>query len=289
MKTLIILSLLLFQVYAIAQDANAEIENGINLLKKQDWEGAIDIFLSVIDDDENNAEAHYHAAYTYYRLGELDEAIEYAERSVELEDDSAKYHFRLGELYGIDAMEASIFRAPGLAGDIKEQFERVVELDPSHVGGQMALAQFYFQAPGIVGGDIDKAIEHAKIAAALDEKQGRLLLGQIYESEERVDEAENEFQYLEQNFGNDPEFYYLYNIYGYFLMNQDRVDEAIEKFKKQIDLAPDRYYPYNSLGEAYRKKGMLKEALAEYKKAVEINPDFESALNAIEEIEDELE
>jgi tetratricopeptide (TPR) repeat protein len=289
MRALTLISLLVITVSANAQNTNSEIEKGIKLLEQQNWEESIKVFLGIIDADENNAEAHFHVAYSYYRLGDLDEAIEHAERSVELEEDNAKYHFRLGELYSVDAQDASIFRAPGLASDLKEQFERVLELDSLHIGARIALAQFYFHAPGIVGGDIDKALEHAQIVADLDEKQGHFLLSQIYESEGRNEEAENELKFLEGKFGNDPDFYYFYNVYGYFLMNQDRIDEAMEKFKKQVALAPDKYNPYDSLGDAYRRKGMLKEALAEYRKAVQINPEFESSLKAIEEIEEELE
>ncbi len=92
---------------------------------------------------------------------------------------------------------------------------------------------------------------------------------------------------LEEKFGEDPEFYYFYNSYGYFLLTQDRVDEAIEKFKKQVSLAPEEANPYDSLGEAYRIKGMLDESLKEYKKAYSISPS-DRVKEIIEELKDEI-
>ena len=65
------------------------------------------------------------------------------------------------------------------------------------------------------------------------------------------------------------------------------MDEAIEKFKKQVSLAPEVANPYDSLGEAYRLKGMLTESLEEYKKAYSISPS-DRVKNIIEELKEEI-
>jgi tetratricopeptide (TPR) repeat protein len=52
-----------------------------------------------------------------------------------------------------------------------------------------------------------------------------------------------------------------------------RYDEAIEQFRKAIDLDPRFYYVHWNLAEALELKGNLREALAEYKKAVELDDD----------------
>ena len=121
----------------------------------------------------------------------------------------------------------------------------------------------------------------------MDEMQGRFLLSRIYIEKEDFSKAEAEFKILEEKFGEDPEFYYFYNNYGYFLLNQGRVDEAIEKFKKQVSLAPEKANPYDSLGEAYRIKGMLVESLTEYQKAYSISPS-DGVKEIIEELNEEI-
>ena len=65
------------------------------------------------------------------------------------------------------------------------------------------------------------------------------------------------------------------------------MDEAIEKFKKQVSLAPEEANPYDSLGEAYRIKCMLVESLKEYQKAFSISPS-DGVEEIIEELKEEI-
>ena len=282
-KIIVIFILVLTTQIYTQSDYSKELENGINLFNEEKYDEAKEIFETILDDNDDIAEAHYYLAKCLFNLGELDDAIEHGEKAVELEDKNAEYHFDLGIMYAEDARDASFFRAPFIAGDIKEQFERTIELDPDHLQGRIGFAQFYLQAPGIAGGDVDKALEQSEIVLTMDERQGRILLFQVYNQLEKFIKAEGELKITEDNFGDDPEFYNFYNSYGYFLLNRGRVDEAIEKFKKQVSLAPEEANPYDSLGEAYRIKGMLAESLNEYKKAFSISPS-----DRVEEIIEEL-
>jgi len=286
-NNLLIFILILSTEICSQSDSDKALENGINLFNQEMYDAARLIFETILEENNDIAEAHYYLGKCFFRLGDLDEAIAHEEKAVELDEENAEYHFELGMMYAEDARDASIFTAPFVAGNIKEQFQRTIELDPDHLQGRIGLAQFYLQAPGIAGGDVDKALEQAKIVATMDEMQGRFLLSQVYIEKENFNKAETELKILEKKFGEEPEFYYFYNNYGYFLLTQERVDEAIEKFKKQVSLAPEKANPYDSLGEAYRKKGMLAESLKEYKKAYSISPS-ERVKEIIEELKEEI-
>ncbi len=288
MKNILLMLILILSTQIYTQNDNSkQLENGINLYNQEKYDAAKKIFETILDDNDDIAEAHHYLAKCLFNLGDLDDAIDHGEKAVELDDKNADYHFELGMMYAEDARDASIFRAPFIAGDIKEQFERTIELNPEHLQGRLGLAQFYLQAPGIAGGDVDKALEQAQIVVTMDEMRGRFLLSQIYIEKENINKAEAELKILEEKFGEDPEFYYFYNSYGYFLLNQDRVDEAIEKFKKQVSLAPEEANPYDSLGEAYRIKGMLDESLKEYQKAFSISPS-DRVKEIIEELNEKI-
>lgn len=288
MKKIIMMFILILTIQIYTQSDNSkELENGINLFNQEKYEAAKEIFETILDDNDDIAEAHYYLAKCLFNLGDLDDAIEHGEIAVELDDKNAEYHFDLGMMYSEDARDASFFRAPFIAGDIKEQFERTIELDPNHLDGRISLAMFYLRAPGIAGGDVDKALEQSQIVVTMDEMQGRFLLSLVYIEKENFNKAEAEFKILEEKFGEDPEFYYFYNSYGYFLLTQGRVDEAIDKFKKQVSLAPEKANPHDSLGEAYRIKGMLVESLKEYQKAYSISPS-ERVKEIIEELKEEI-
>jgi hypothetical protein len=61
-----------------------------------------------------------------------------------------------------------MFRAMGMAGDIREAFQKAVELDPSNMDAQFGLMGYYLAAPAIAGGGIDKARDQARAIARVD-------------------------------------------------------------------------------------------------------------------------
>ena len=60
------------------------------------------------------------------------------------------------------------------------------------------------------------------------------------------------------------------NAYGYQLMGQQKVDEAIAMFEKNVKDHPTSWNAYDSLGEAYGVKGDRKKALDNYTKAMNL-------------------
>lgn len=62
------------------------------------------------------------------------------------------------------------------------------------------------------------------------------------------------------------------NAYGYQLLGQGRLDDAIEIFKINIQRHPDSWNVYDSLAEALNNKGDKEEAELYYKKALEKAP-----------------
>ena len=63
----------------------------------------------------------------------------------------------------------------------------------------------------------------------------------------------------------------------------DRVDEAIEKLDKAIELAPEGAFVYYDLANAYRQKGDYKKAYEIYMKVAELQPDSALADKAMQE------
>jgi tetratricopeptide (TPR) repeat protein len=62
------------------------------------------------------------------------------------------------------------------------------------------------------------------------------------------------------------------NNYGYQLMGQNKLDEAIKIFRMNIERHPDSWNVYDSLGEALNNKGDKKGAKENYEKAYEMAP-----------------
>ena len=74
------------------------------------------------------------------------------------------------------------------------------------------------------------------------------------------------------------------NRLGYELIGKNRIDDAIEIFKLNVDAYPRSANVYDSLAEAYLKKGDKELAIKFYSKAVEIDPNFASSVEALRQL-----
>jgi len=70
-----------------------------------------------------------------------------------------------------------------------------------------------------------------------------------------------------------------YNNLGNALQKQGKLEEAIESYRKAIEIQPDYIYAHNGLGNVLREQGKFGEAIEAYRKAIEIQPDFVYAYN----------
>jgi len=75
------------------------------------------------------------------------------------------------------------------------------------------------------------------------------------------------------------------NGLGYNLLQTNRIKDAIEIFKLNVEMFPASSNPYDSLGEAYLADNQKDLALVNYKKAVELDPKNVAAAQAVARIE----
>jgi hypothetical protein len=74
------------------------------------------------------------------------------------------------------------------------------------------------------------------------------------------------------------------NAFGYRLLRQKQLNEAIEVFKLNVELYPQAANVYDSLGEAYTAGGDKERAIENYQKALAIDPTMESAKQALKKL-----
>lgn len=89
----------------------------------------------------------------------------------------------------------------------------------------------------------------------------------------------------------DPEFGNPYNDIGVYLMQQQKLDEAIpwlDKAKLAKRYEP-RHFPYINLGRVYLTKGMINKAIEEFRGALNEKPDETEIAQLIEELESKLQ
>ncbi len=88
---------------------------------------------------------------------DIDESVKQFERCAQIDERNAECHAWLGNALGSAAQHASKFRLPFLAKRVKTEFERAVQLDPKNGEGRCGLLQYYMQAPGFLGGSMERA------------------------------------------------------------------------------------------------------------------------------------
>lgn len=112
-----------------------------------------------------DAAYQYRYAQALLGVGRTHKALHAIKTAVTLEPKSSAYHRLMGNIYGDLAQNASIFHALGLARHALAEFRMAVKLDPRDPESLVDLATYYFDAPGIAGGNTEKA---HRIEKALD-------------------------------------------------------------------------------------------------------------------------
>jgi tetratricopeptide (TPR) repeat protein len=141
-----------------------------------------------------DAESYNLLCRSYFMLGNWERAISACEKAVGLDAGNSRDHLWLGRAYGEKAANANFFTAITLAQKVRSEFETAVRLSPSNVDARTDLAEFYLEAPGIVGGGQDKAEAQARTLAMLDPAKAHWVSARIAQKKHDNATAEKEYR-----------------------------------------------------------------------------------------------
>jgi len=155
---------------------------------------AIHSLQTTIASTPNSAASYNLLCRAYFSLANWDEAITAGEKAVSLDPNNSLYHLWLGRAYGEKADHVNFLSATGLAKKLRNEFETAVRLDPNNVAARTDLAEFYLEAPGVIGGGTDKATAQAQQLMPLDVVKAHWVIGRIAEKKKDEVTAENEYR-----------------------------------------------------------------------------------------------
>ena len=277
---LIVAIVLLLQTDLSAQT----IDEGVTLVQQKRYAEAKAVFEQILDKNKNDAEAHYRLGSVLFNRGfkdrDVDEAVDQLEKAVDLNPNNADYQFMYGAALGEKAQNSGMLKQAFLAPKIKNAFKRSVELNPQNVRARIALAQYYLQAPSIMGGDDAEGWKQLDEGIKLDELQGRPVKAYYLARAKKNDEAENEYKMLVKSFSGN---WRVWKNYGYFCMNIEHYDDAVKNFQKYVVLRPDTADSYQSLAEALLKKGNVDLAMSNLNKSLSIDKEYVPAIISLGE------
>jgi tetratricopeptide (TPR) repeat protein len=187
-------SLLLVSLLAISLRAHAASPSPQELLSAGRADEAVQLLEQRIEHAPNDADSHNLLCRAHFMLEEWDRAISACQRAVNIAPDHGLYYLWLGRAHGEKADRVSFLSAAGLAKKVRANFERAVALSPDDWEARTDLAEFYLEAPGIIGGGTDKAQSQADALASLNPAMSHWVNGRLAEKEKDLAKAEREYR-----------------------------------------------------------------------------------------------
>ena len=155
---------------------------------------ALALLQSVAQSNDGAAEAANLECRVRLTLEQWEAAVSKCQQAVGLDGQNSSYHLWLGRALGEKAERASFLTAYPLAKRTRAEFEESVRLDGRNADALADLGEFYEQAPGVVGGGIDKAEAIAKQLDSVDPARAHELRAKIAEQQKDYGGAEHEFR-----------------------------------------------------------------------------------------------
>jgi tetratricopeptide (TPR) repeat protein len=267
-----------------------------------------------------DGQATYWLGRCYYELRDYDNAASQLEQAVKFDPKNSEFHDWLGRAYGGKADRDRSFME---ARKVRKEFEEAVHLNPANLRARRDLAEFYFQAPWIVGGSKTGAKEQIDAISVLDPIEGHLVRAAFWQEEKKLDLVEGEYRwvfaanpphiepYLEiagfyQHQGKVPEMKAALDAAARVSPNDPRLSyfravalvlggssspEAERDLKSYLASTPDRSdWPSHAsarewLGTLYEREGKRLEAAEQYRAALQLDPGMKDARQKLERLE----
>ncbi len=159
--------------------------------------GRVDEALQILEPQaltSASAESYNLLCRAQFEVEAWDAGTPACEKAVSLAPENGLYHLWLGRVYGEKADHSIFLKAMGLARKVHTEFERAVEFSPDDVKARTDLAEFYLEAPAIVGGGKDKARAQAAALAPLDPPSAHWVTARIAEKDKDNPTAEQEYR-----------------------------------------------------------------------------------------------
>jgi tetratricopeptide (TPR) repeat protein len=184
-----------------------------------------------------NADDYHLLCRAHFDIQDWTSAVTACQKASDLKPDSSREHLWLGRAYGEKADSSNFVTAIGLAKKVRLEFETAVRLDPSNAEARSDLAEFYLEAPAIVGGGQSKAQSQADLLMRLDASKAHWIQGRLAEKNKDFHAAENEYRAaIESSHGGGIDWLNLASFYK----RQNHLDQMEQALHSAVAAPPTR-------------------------------------------------
>ena len=218
---------------ALSLSAGSSLEHARKLYNYTEFERSLKVLEEIPGKD---AAVYELMGRNYYMLAEYKKATEALEKAAAADPSSAEIALWLGRSYGRRAETSSPFTAPGNATKARQWFEHSVQLNAGNSEALSDLFEYYLEAPGFLGGGLDKAenlvVEIAKVDA-----------GEAHWAQARLAEKRKDFNSVEEHLRRaidaSPQHIGRFIDLAKFLTKQGRFQESDQSIAQAEKISPN--------------------------------------------------
>ena len=166
----------------------SDVERARALFERAEYRPAVELLKS--SPEANSPDAQFVAGRAWYQLGEYRKAVEALEKTAQARPGDAAVWLWLGRAWGRRAETSNMLVAPSYASKSRQCFEKSVALNPKLGEALNDLFTYYLEAPGFLGGGMDKAQALLEKIRAVDPAEAEYALAQIAEKRKQYESAE---------------------------------------------------------------------------------------------------
>jgi tetratricopeptide (TPR) repeat protein len=231
----------------IAGAAGPELSTARKLYNSTDFERSLKVLQEIPSKDGPVYEL---MGRNYYMRADYKRATEVLEKAVAMEPANAEYALWLGRAWGRRAETSSPFTAPMHASKARQYFEKSVQLNPMNLEAQSDLFEYYLEAPGFLGGGLDKAEATAAQMGRISPSEGQWAEAKLAEKRKESSSAE---AHLRRAIELAPQQVGKLLELARFLTKQGRYQEADQSFERAEQVAPNDARVVFARAESYVK------------------------------------
>lgn len=224
---------------------------------------AIDYYNKLLEIETDNSQIYYELGHLYLKKEDKIHAVVAFKLALDKDCDNAFYNNSLAYAY----VQAELY------DEAIEYYQNAIKLNPDKEWTSIvcqALGSIYHQ----IKGNSEAAIASFQAGMILDPENSEicLSLGDVYMADGDLDNAIRSYC---DSIAVNSEDYRAYSKAGIALWEKDYMEEAIVAYHRAIDLNPEYDIAHNNLGVIYLDGiGVPEEALTYFERAIEINPNY---------------
>ena len=244
-------------IFAVVDKLSPEIAKALSLPEQAKKE--LERPVAQVTTHSQEAYRYYLEGVDYYYKYYYTEAQKSYKKALELDSTFAMAYYRLSYLGTGEDRKRLIAKAVKYSNKVSQKEKLYIQ------AGEAYASRNYTQYIK----ELQKIIERYP-----EEKEAFLFLGLCYLDNLR--QPANSVSYLSKAIEIDSLYKDAYNSLAYVYDGVGDLEKSIWAINKYISLAPNEPNPYDSRGDLYAWNGKINEAIESYKKALEIKPDFGS-------------